>query len=86
MVRTVCTSVAVLLAVIGISQCALNKDEVLQEKIVIVGAGSAGIAAASKLLEFGYKNIVVLEAESRIGGRVQTEYFDDDKFIELGTH
>lgn len=42
-------------------------------KIVIVGAGPAGIAAASKLFEYGFKNVTILEAESRIGGRVYTE-------------
>lgn len=42
-------------------------------KIIIVGAGAAGIAAASKLFEYGFKNVTILEAESRIGGRIHTE-------------
>lgn len=75
-----------LLLYVGISHCSL-KDEILRDKIVIVGAGASGIAAASKLLELGYQNIVVLEAQNRIGGRVRTEFFgDDNTFIELGTH
>lgn len=44
----------------------------LDKKIVIIGAGASGIAAASKLLENGFQNVTILEAESRIGGRVNT--------------
>ncbi|XP_056647714.1 spermine oxidase-like [Diorhabda sublineata] len=44
-------------------------------KIVIVGAGAAGIATATKLLENGIDDILVLEAESRIGGRINTVDF-----------
>lgn len=41
-------------------------------KIVIVGAGAAGTAAASRLLENGFTNVTILEAQDRIGGRVFT--------------
>lgn len=41
-------------------------------KIIIIGAGVAGIAAATRLFERGIKNVIILEAENRIGGRVQT--------------
>ena len=44
-------------------------------RIIIIGAGPSGIAAASKLLENGFKNVTVLEAEDRIGGRVHTIKF-----------
>lgn len=76
-----------LLAVTIIFDCTSTKEKFLQEKIVIIGAGAAGISAASKLLEYGYQNIVVLEADDRIGGRIQTEYYDDDheKYLELGS-
>ncbi|XP_017101453.2 spermine oxidase [Drosophila bipectinata] len=52
-------------------------------RIVIVGAGSAGIAAATRLLEQGFKNVLVLEAEDRIGGRVHTIPFADN-VVDLG--
>jgi monoamine oxidase len=39
---------------------------------VIVGAGASGIAAASLLMQYGVHNIVILEAENRIGGRINT--------------
>ena len=40
-------------------------------RVVIVGAGAAGIAAASKLYQHGFE-VVVLEAEDRIGGRIHS--------------
>lgn len=44
-------------------------------KIVIVGAGLSGISAAAKLIENGLEDVVVLEAENRIGGRVYSTNF-----------
>ncbi|XP_067215950.1 uncharacterized protein [Linepithema humile] len=54
-----------------------------QTKILIVGAGAAGIAAASKLLQKGVDNFVILEANQRIGGRVYTENFGHN-VVDLG--
>lgn len=42
------------------------------KEVIIIGAGVAGIAAATRLFEHGIENILVLEAENRIGGRVNT--------------
>jgi len=44
-------------------------------KIVIVGAGIAGLAAAHKLTEHGHFDVKILEARDRIGGRICTNYF-----------
>ncbi|XP_034936671.1 LOW QUALITY PROTEIN: uncharacterized protein [Chelonus insularis] len=52
-------------------------------KIVIIGAGPAGIAAASMLFEKGFKDVKILEAENRIGGRVYSVKFGD-YMIDLG--
>lgn len=41
------------------------------------------MAAAAKLLENNITNIVILEAESRIGGRIQSVFFGD-AYVELG--
>ncbi|KAF7267654.1 hypothetical protein GWI33_019143 [Rhynchophorus ferrugineus] len=51
--------------------------------IVIVGSGPSGIAAATKLLKNGYTNLLILEAENRIGGRINSIKFGD-AFIDLG--
>ena len=49
-------------------------------RIVIVGAGPSGIAAAAKLLENDFQNLIILEAENRIGGRVNTVKFGESNF------
>ncbi|XP_076295199.1 uncharacterized protein LOC143216221 [Lasioglossum baleicum] len=46
-------------------------------RVIIVGAGASGIAAATKLLENGIEDLLILEAEDRIGGRVKTIKFDE---------
>ncbi|KAJ8963210.1 hypothetical protein NQ318_018676 [Aromia moschata] len=51
--------------------------------IIIIGAGPAGIAALTKLVENGFENVLVLEAEPRIGGRVNSVLFGD-AYVDLG--
>lgn len=41
------------------------------QRILVIGAGFAGLAAAAELQRYGYE-VVVLEARDRIGGRVHT--------------
>ena len=51
---------------------------------MIIGAGSSGLACASKLRQAG-RSVVVLEARSRLGGRILTEHPADLEVpIELG--
>lgn len=52
-------------------------------KILIIGAGAAGIAAACRLLENGEQNFVILEASDKIGGRICTENFGKN-VVDLG--
>ncbi len=54
-------------------------------RIIIIGAGFAGLAAANKLKQNGY-NVAVLEARNRIGGRVFSYEIDKTEklVIELG--
>ncbi|XP_018347124.1 PREDICTED: peroxisomal N(1)-acetyl-spermine/spermidine oxidase-like [Trachymyrmex septentrionalis] len=59
--------------------CSLPK----QTKIVIIGAGPAGIAAASRLLQKGVNDFVILEANDRIGGRINTKDFGEN-VVDLG--
>jgi protoporphyrinogen oxidase len=42
---------------------------------LIVGSGASGIAAASMLMQYGVQSIVILEAENRVGGRINTVPF-----------
>ena len=55
------------------------------KRVVIVGAGMAGLVAASELLRAGHEPIV-LEARGRVGGRVHTlrEPFTDGLYAEAG--
>ncbi|XP_037939567.1 spermine oxidase-like [Teleopsis dalmanni] len=52
-------------------------------RIVIIGAGPSGIAAATKLIKSGFENVLVIEAESRVGGRIYTVDFADN-VVDLG--
>lgn len=52
-------------------------------KIIIIGAGASGIAAATKLYENGLSDITILEAENRIGGRIHSVEFGGS-IVDLG--
>lgn len=52
--------------------------------IIIIGAGVAGLATARRLFEKGYTKLTILEGENRIGGRINTIKFFNNKIIELG--
>ncbi|XP_043917940.1 spermine oxidase [Protopterus annectens] len=52
-------------------------------RIVVIGAGLAGLSAAKTLLESGFTDVTVLEASDRIGGRVQSVKLGRTTF-ELG--
>ncbi|XP_076074238.1 spermine oxidase-like isoform X2 [Mytilus galloprovincialis] len=54
-------------------------------RVVVVGAGAAGLSAAHHLVQNGFSNVIVLEATDRIGGRIHTVEFGDG-IIELGAN
>lgn len=54
-----------------------------KSEIIIIGAGASGIAAATRLLEHDCKKFIILEAESRLGGRIHSVQFDN-AFVDLG--
>ncbi|MDQ7028027.1 MAG: NAD(P)/FAD-dependent oxidoreductase [Anaerolineae bacterium] len=53
------------------------------KKVLIIGAGASGIAAASRLKKAGF-DVTILEARNRIGGRIWTDYETAHYPIELG--
>ncbi|KAL1456181.1 hypothetical protein WDU94_000928 [Cyamophila willieti] len=59
-------------------------DSQNKSKLIIIGAGSSGIAAATKLVAEGFEDFIILEAENRIGGRVHTIPYEGDASIDMG--
>ncbi len=55
----------------GIIQLEIGKEK--KHDVIVIGAGMAGIAAAKDLNSKGY-DVVVLEAQQRIGGRIWTDH------------
>lgn len=62
----------------GMQSCEISSDGTddplssgpRRPRIVVIGAGLAGLAAAKTLLENGFTDVTVLEASDCIGGRV----------------
>jgi len=52
--------------------------------VIVIGAGLAGLSAASTLLESDITNILVLEAQNEIGGRVRTVRVEKDLVFDYG--
>ncbi|MFN4286767.1 MAG: flavin monoamine oxidase family protein [Lacibacter sp.] len=50
---------------------------------IVIGAGYAGLTAARRLYRAG-KNILLLEARNRVGGRVWTHAVSDELYLDLG--
>lgn len=55
----------------------------ISKRVIVVGAGVSGIAAAKTLVSKGH-NVVVLEGRTRIGGRIATSSFWADTPVDLG--
>lgn len=62
---------------------AFGHENLQQVDVAVVGAGLSGLAAAQKLLDCG-KNVAVLEARDRVGGRVSNQKLKNGGVTELG--
>ena len=58
-------------------------DTEQQRSVIVIGAGISGLYGAHLLTQRGVRDVIVLEAQSEIGGRVQSTLQDDGRF-ELG--
>lgn len=62
----------------------MEKD-VKDSRVVVVGGGVAGLKAISELTNENFKNIVLLEAEPKLCGRIKSVYDSNGEHsIELG--
>ncbi|WP_029158473.1 NAD(P)-binding protein [Comamonas testosteroni] len=57
----------------------------LNKKIVIAGAGPAGITMALELQKSGFKNITIYEMDSQVGGISKTFNYKGNR-IDIGGH
>ena len=55
----------------------------MSQKIIIVGAGAAGLIAATRLAAHGFQ-VTILEARERVGGRIHTLRENFSQFVEAG--
>src|SRR5688500_9548219 len=55
----------------------------MRERVVIIGAGVAGLAAACELARAGLRPLI-LEARPRVGGRIHTLWTGEGAPVELG--
>lgn len=55
------------------------------KKVIIIGAGLAGLAASKKLIDQGF-NITLLESREMIGGKVSAWQDSEQDWIESGLH
>lgn len=53
-----------------------------KKKIIIIGSGASGLAAARQLVHFGF-DVLILEASKRIGGRCYS-YYKNEIFFDAG--
>ncbi len=73
------------IAVALVTACGDNSPAVPRQrrKVIVIGAGMAGLAAARTLADRG-QDVLVLEARDRIGGRIWTSTHWDDAPVDLG--
>ncbi|EGI59478.1 PREDICTED: peroxisomal N(1)-acetyl-spermine/spermidine oxidase [Acromyrmex echinatior] len=62
-----------------------SEDDSLSCKILIIGAGMAGLSAATHLLKNNETDFLIVEARGRIGGRIIATQVGNEK-VELGAN
>lgn len=60
-----------------------NINDVIYDYLII-GSGISGLYTGYLLKKYFRKNVIVIEKEHRIGGRIYTYHYEDDKTLEFG--
>ena len=60
----------------------MNKAQIANAKVAIIGGGVAGLAAAATLAERGYA-VTLFEASSQLGGRARTVVVENNNLMHL---
>ncbi|MBQ6531260.1 MAG: FAD-dependent oxidoreductase, partial [Clostridia bacterium] len=55
------------------------------KRVIVIGAGPAGLTAAYELLKRGGYEVIILEASDRIGGISQTVKYNGNR-MDIGGH
>ncbi|KAI3959254.1 hypothetical protein MKW92_014633 [Papaver armeniacum] len=81
------TLISVLLICVAISLNLLESmaSRGLSPTVIVIGAGMSGISAAKTLSDAGIKDILILEATDRTGGRIKKTNFSG-VFVEMGAN
>ena len=61
-------------------------DQTSDQKIVILGAGPTGLAAAYRLRELGHRNFRIFEARDKVGGLASSERSPNGFTYDIGGH
>ncbi len=58
-------------------------EAIFSERVLVIGAGISGLAAARRLKDAGF-DVLILESRERIGGRIETSSHWSDAPVDLG--
>lgn len=80
---------ATFVAITWLSKC--QSEDIIQKKVIIIGAGVSGLSAALRLNKAGVKDVIIFEAMGRLGGRINTIPFRKwtiwfQSFVKLRYH
>ena len=83
--RSFIKKTGVITSVLSLSSPSIFSKSSDDKRIIIIGAGLAGLSCAYELDRAGY-NVLLIEASSRPGGRVSTfrDQFSDNLYSEMG--
>jgi len=68
----------------GNAQAPKKPKHRVDSRICVLGAGPAGMSAAYYLAKKGYKDVTIIERESRVGGKCHSFEDENGAFVDMG--